>query len=124
MASTTDVSPPPPWPAKPTLRILEMSVAMLASPCTCCEGKRRLPEKGRCGGGCYHSVTECSRGEGTAGGAGHLTAGASNGPRSRLRPGRARFPWPIRAAMSDGVGTGPARLALLLLVAAAHRCRL
>src|SRR6202158_4804320 len=82
MASTTDVSPPPPWPAKPTLRILEMSVAMLASPCTCCEGKRRLPEKGRCGGGCYHSVTECSRGEGTAGGAGHLTAGASNAPRS------------------------------------------
>src|SRR5258705_12485674 len=38
-----------------------MSVAMLASPCPPCEGIHRMPEKGRCGDGCYHSVTECSR---------------------------------------------------------------
>src|SRR3989442_8556006 len=62
MPSTRDVLPTPPCPAKPTLRILEMSVAMPASPRPHRVGKRPLQEKGRCGRGCYHSVTECSSG--------------------------------------------------------------
>ena len=60
MPSTRDVLPTPPCPAKPTLRILEMSVAMPASPRPHRVGKLRLQEKGRCEEGCYHSVTECS----------------------------------------------------------------
>src|SRR5882724_13724569 len=70
-----------------------MSVAMLASPCPPCEGKRRLPEKGRCGDGCYHSVTECSR------------------PRKTVRGRGEAAPRDQRSAWSN------------LLVAAAHGCR-
>src|SRR5216683_7231721 len=62
MPSTRDVLPTPPCPAKPTLRILEMSVAMPASPRPHRVGKLPLQEKGRCERGCYHSVTECSSG--------------------------------------------------------------
>src|SRR5712691_6413175 len=44
MDSTRDVLPTPPWPARPTLRILEMSVAMPASPLPRCE--RETPSAG------------------------------------------------------------------------------